>query len=104
MVTCSRVSRLRASDVVSRSIAACTIRLSPSTRTRRWFGKFALLALGVLYLVYSAIYFRTLLDDPFSIIAMMLLLLHLAIGVLILAGFRRMARRDTWAEYRLYDD
>jgi hypothetical protein len=68
------------------------------------FGKFALLTLGALYLVYSAIYLKVLLEDPFSIVALALLLLHLAIGVLIFAGFRRMARRDTWAEYRLYDD
>ncbi len=68
------------------------------------FGKFALFTLGLLYLVYSAIYLKALLDDPLSIVALILLLLHVAIGVLIFAGFRRMARRDSWAEYRLYDD
>lgn len=64
------------------------------------FGKFALLVLAFLYLSYSALALDDLLQRPFSIFALIFVVLDLAIGVLILAGFHRLnARRDTWSEY-----
>ena len=72
-------------------------RAKPST-----FGRFALLLLGVFYLVNASLYLYALLEDAFSVIALALLLLHVAIGFLIFAGFRRMLKQDTWSEYRRY--
>lgn len=64
------------------------------------FGRFAMLGLALLYLAYSALFLHDLLRAPFSIVGVIFVLLDLAIGVLILAGFRRMSQRDTWEEYK----
>jgi protein-S-isoprenylcysteine O-methyltransferase Ste14 len=68
------------------------------------FGKFAIVALGLLYLSYSAASFHALIQAPFSILELVFVLLNLAVGLLILAGFRRMLHLDTWDEYRRWSD
>ncbi|CAN5855771.1 hypothetical protein BH20GEM1_BH20GEM1_11720 [soil metagenome] len=64
------------------------------------FGRFALISLGLLYLIYSALFLHSLLSQPFSIVALVFVLLDLVIGLLILSAFHRMGSRDTWDEYR----
>ncbi|HUP01213.1 MAG TPA: hypothetical protein VM737_06805 [Gemmatimonadota bacterium] len=64
------------------------------------FGRFALVGLGLLYLSYSAVFLHDVIYAPVSPVAVVLVVLDLAVGVLILAGFRRMRGRDTWDEYR----
>lgn len=68
------------------------------------FGKFALIALGLLYLAYSISYLPSLLHPPFTLLAAFFVALDLLIGVLILAAFHRMRSRDSWAEYRRWED
>ena len=64
------------------------------------FGRFALVSLGLLYLLYSGLFLHALLSQPFSIVALVFVLLDLCIGLLILSAFHRMRSRDTWEEYR----
>jgi protein-S-isoprenylcysteine O-methyltransferase Ste14 len=64
------------------------------------FGRFALVSLGLLYLVYSGLFLHSLLSLPFSIVALVFVLLDLVIGLLILSAYHRMRSRDTWDEYR----
>lgn len=70
-------------------------RAKPST-----FGRFAMMGLGLLYLSYSALFLHDLVRAPFSFLTLVFVLLDLTIGLLILAGFRRMQATDTWDEYR----
>lgn len=70
-------------------------RVKPSS-----FGRFALVSLGLLYLLYSGLFLYALLSQPFSIVALVFVLLDLAIGFLVLSAFHRMGSRDTWEEYR----
>jgi hypothetical protein len=70
-------------------------RAKPST-----FGRFALVSLGLLYLLYSGLFFHSLLAEPFSPVALVFVFLDLVIGLLILSAFHRMGTRDTWEEYR----
>lgn len=64
------------------------------------FGRFAMMGLGLLYLSYSALFLHDLVRAPFSFLTLVFVLLDLTIGLLILAGFRRMQATDTWEEYR----
>lgn len=64
------------------------------------FGRFALVSLGLLYLLYSGLFLHSLLSEPFSLVALVFVLLDLVIGLLILSAFHRMRSRDTWDEYR----
>lgn len=68
------------------------------------FGKFAMVGLGLLYLSYSAASLHALIRAPFSILSLVFVLLNLAVGFLILAGFRRMLHHDSWDEYRRWSD
>ena len=63
------------------------------------FGKAALVGLALLYLVYSAVALAELRTFPFSIHALVFVVLDLAIGLLILSAFHRMRSRDSWEEY-----
>jgi hypothetical protein len=64
------------------------------------FGFFALISLGLLYLLYSGLFLHSLLSRPFSFETLVFVLLDLVIGLLILSAFHRMRSRDTWDEYR----
>lgn len=64
------------------------------------FGKFALVLLGLLYLAYSVSFLPSLLHPPFTLVAVVYVLLDLAAGLLILSAFHRMRARDSWDEYR----
>jgi hypothetical protein len=64
------------------------------------FGRFALVLLGLLYLLYSGLFLHSLLSRPFSLPALVFVFLDLLIGILILSAFHRMRSRDTWDEYR----
>jgi protein-S-isoprenylcysteine O-methyltransferase Ste14 len=64
------------------------------------FGRFALVFLGLLYLLYSGLFLHSLVSRPFSAVALVFVLLDLVIGLLILSAFHRMRCRDTWDEYR----
>ena len=64
------------------------------------FGRFALISLGLLYLLYSGLFLQSLLSQPFSPVTLVFVLLDLVIGLLILSAFSRMRSRDTWDEYR----
>lgn len=70
-------------------------RAKPST-----FGRIALVLLGLLYLLYSGLFLHSLVTPPFSLDALVFVLLDLVIGLLILSSFSRMRSRDTWEEYR----
>ena len=64
------------------------------------FGRFALISLGLLYLLYSGLFLHSLLSQPFSPVTLVFVLLDLVIGLLILSAFHTMRSRDTWDEYR----
>ena len=68
------------------------------------FGKFAIVGLGLLYLAYSISYLPSLLHPPFTLLAAFFVALDLVIGILILAAFHRMRARDSWAEYRRWEE
>lgn len=63
------------------------------------FGKAALIGLALLYLAYSAVALRSLLVPPFSIVALVFVVLDLAIGLLILSAFHRMRSQESWRDY-----
>ncbi len=65
-----------------------------------FFGKLAMIALGLLYLSYSAVFFVGLVRSPFSIEVFAFVVVDLAAGFMIFAGLRGMLGRDTWDEYR----
>lgn len=67
------------------------------------FGKIALVGLGLLYLGYSLAFLPSILHPPYSVQAIVFVLLDLVIGVLILAAFHRMMQRDSWNEYRRWE-
>lgn len=64
------------------------------------FGKAALVGLGVLYLGYSVSFLPSVLQPPFSVMAVVYVALYLVIGILVLSAFHRMRQRDSWEEYR----
>lgn len=70
-------------------------RVKPST-----FGRFALLALGLLYLAQAGLALDWLARVGFSPLSAVVLLVDLAVGLTILYGYRALRARDTWAEYR----
>lgn len=67
------------------------------------FGKLSLFGLGLLYLAYSVAFLPSLLNPPFTVLALVYVALYLVIGVLILAAFHRMTQRDSWDEYRRWE-